>query len=61
MLEFLKNWKSSLFGLLAGMFGALATTANIDSLTPKEFGAALLACAFVALQGLVTKDAKKTE
>ena len=61
MLEFLKNWKSTLFGLLAGTFGALSATAGIDQMTPKEFGMALLACLFVAVQGLVSKDAKKVE
>lgn len=57
----LKNWKSSLFGLLAGTFGALAAVANIDSLDAKGFGAVLLASFFVAVQGLVSKDAAKKD
>jgi hypothetical protein len=55
----LKNWKSTVFGLLAGTFGALALTPNIDTMDAKQLGAALLACVFVAVQGLVTGDAKK--
>lgn len=57
----LKNWKTSLLGILAGSLGALYTTAGLDSMTPKQVALAYLTCLAVAVKGLISADAPKAE
>jgi hypothetical protein len=54
-----KHWKTTLFGLMAASFAAMAVTPNLDDMTPGQVFFAYGTCLAVAVKGLLSADAPK--
>jgi hypothetical protein len=59
MLDSIKtHWRTTLFGALAATLGAFAATKGLDTMSTAQALAAFGSCAFTALLGAFSSDAK---
>lgn len=52
------HYKTTIAGLIAASFAALAVTPNLDSMTPGQIVFAYGSCLFVAVKGMLAADAQ---
>lgn len=57
----MKNWRSTVFGIVGAAFGAFATIENLNTLTPKQASMAFVGCLLFAIQGAISADAKNVK
>lgn len=55
----LGHWKSTLFSVISASLAALAVTANVNSMTPKQLLFAYGACLALAIKGALSADGDK--